>query len=71
MTDEQWKDQYQAPEGQTWVCGACGKHNHNRVDVGDESCFLNAVLCYDRQPWEAVKDDKEQRESAGVVRLYR
>lgn len=28
-----------------WVCAACGKHGPDRMDVGDVSCFLNAVLC--------------------------
>lgn len=36
---------YQAPAGQVYVCGACGRQNKNRTKVGDESCFLNAVLC--------------------------
>lgn len=51
-----WKDQYLAPEGQTWVCSACGRYNRNRADVGDESCFLNAVLCYSpTQQWRIVE----------------
>lgn len=29
-----------------WVCLACGRHNVDRYKVGDESCFLNAALCY-------------------------
>lgn len=42
-----------APEGQVWVCGACGKRSRDRygyqpIDRGwDESCFLNAVLCHE------------------------
>lgn len=36
-----------APYGQVWVCGACGKYNSNRYNVGDVSCYVNAVLCYD------------------------
>lgn len=36
-----------APAGQVWVCGACGKYNSNRYNIGDVSCFINAVLCYD------------------------
>jgi hypothetical protein len=55
-----WGDENEAPKGQIWVCAACGKSNSNRVNVGDESCFLNAVLCYDRGgilPWEAVELD--------------
>lgn len=47
-----------APEGQVWVCGACGKrarsrygfdaqHQSTAIDRGwDESCMLNAVLCF-------------------------
>lgn len=41
-----------APEGQVFVCGACGKRSHDRfgnqqLDYGwDESCMLNSVLCY-------------------------
>lgn len=44
-----------APEGQVWVCGACGKRSQDRygfqnISYGwDESCMLNAVLCY---TWE-------------------
>lgn len=48
MSAKDWKAQYEAPEGQEWVCGACGNHGKNRVDIGDEACFLNAVLCYER-----------------------
>ena len=36
-----------APVGQVWVCGACGKYSSNRYNVGDESCYMNAVLCYE------------------------
>lgn len=36
-----------APKGQIWVCGACGKYDKNRYRVGDVSCFVNSVLCYD------------------------
>jgi hypothetical protein len=39
-----------APEGQIWVCGACGKTSKDRYgdrnSSWDESCALNAVLCY-------------------------
>lgn len=34
-----------APEGATFVCGACGKHGKQRDEIGDESCFMWAVLC--------------------------
>lgn len=36
-----------APAGQVWVCRYCGKYNTNRYEVGDESCMLNAILCYE------------------------
>jgi hypothetical protein len=36
-----------APEGQTWLCGACGRHNKNKYKVGDESCYMNSVLVYE------------------------
>jgi len=39
-----------APEGQVFVCGACGKTSNDRYgdpsSGWDESCMLNAVLCY-------------------------
>lgn len=41
-----------APDGQIWVCGACGKrskdlYGEQAVNHGwDESCMLNACLCY-------------------------
>jgi len=45
-----------APDGQVWICGACGKTSptkygfdadeKNVAEAGwDESCMLNAVLC--------------------------
>lgn len=44
-------DGYDAPTGAIWVCGACGRVSKNRASVGDESCFLNAVLCHDDKPY--------------------
>jgi hypothetical protein len=44
-----FEDRCQAPEGQVWVCGACGRYSKNSLDIGDESCFLNAVLCYEEK----------------------
>lgn len=35
-----------APTGFTFVCTACGKHNRIRGLLGDESCYLNAQLCF-------------------------
>jgi uncharacterized UBP type Zn finger protein len=31
----------------TWVCCACGKHNTDRMKVGDESCYLNSMQVYE------------------------
>lgn len=54
-----------APKGQVWVCGACGKYNKNRYEVGDVSCYLNSVLCYDD---ETLKVDKGRVVSARAVK---
>lgn len=35
---------HQAPDGAVWLCGACGRTDKSRYDVGDESCYMNAVL---------------------------
>ena len=58
-----------APPEHTWVCGACGKTSRtcfgydgqggNVASPGwDESCMLNAVLCYSQKTpdgkWRAV-----------------
>jgi hypothetical protein len=43
---------HEAPEGQVYVCGACGRRSRDKygfkpIDAGwDESCAMNAVLCY-------------------------
>lgn len=66
-----------APEGQIYVCGACGRTSPTRsgydadgkkVASGswDEACFLNAVLCYQRsplsiEPWRAVEKQEPPR----------
>ncbi len=64
-----------APEGQIYVCAACGKRSRTRYgfddnnqNVGpshgwDESCMLNAVLCYEQRDlltaeWVAVDPPK-------------
>lgn len=54
-----------APEGQLYVCGACGKRSKSLYGIDDaidsdwdESCMLNAVLVYESKTlrgWEAVK----------------
>ena len=48
--NDEWLLKYQAKPGTIWVCGACGKNGPNRARIGDESCFLNAVLCVDDKP---------------------
>lgn len=30
-----------------WLCGACGKQGRTRMDVGDESCYLNSIKVYE------------------------
>jgi len=42
-----------APEGQIFVCHACGKTSPTLYDIDgaadrgwDESCMMNAILCY-------------------------
>lgn len=54
-----------APEGQVWVCGACGKYSKNRYAVGDVSCYVNSVLCYDD---ETLKKDKGRVVSARAIK---
>ncbi len=55
---KEWELKYNAPKGQIWVCGGCGKSNNCRTRIGDESCFLNAVLCWEKEKfgdvWDAV-----------------
>ena len=62
-----------APEGQIYVCAACGKTSHNRAGFDrssgrgvaerhwDESCMLHAVLCYETKnedgSWQAVPEE--------------
>ena len=41
-----------APEGQIWLCGACGRRNKNRYKVGDVSCYINSVLVYEKSIME-------------------
>jgi len=50
-----------APKGLEWVCGVCGRHEEDRTRIGDESCFLNSILCRRRLvvgpdgiEWDAV-----------------
>ena len=49
-----------APEGQIWVCAACGKRSKDKygeqpIDQGwDVSCMLNAVLVYKKPNEEGL-----------------
>lgn len=52
-----------APDGQVFVCGACGKRSKDRcgaqkIDPGwDGSCMSHAILCYEQKVgayWRAV-----------------
>lgn len=59
-SDNEWKAKYEAPSGFLWVCSACGRNGTNRADIGDESCFMNAVLCHEKRDlatgkWVAAK----------------
>lgn len=36
--------EYTAPPHHTFVCTACGKNNPDRTRVGDESCFMHAIV---------------------------
>lgn len=52
-----------APAGTIYVCGACGKLSRDKYGMQalsrgwDESCMMNAVLCY-APPELVVKDDR-------------
>jgi hypothetical protein len=71
MSDDLWA---LAPDGQVYVCGACGKTSRNQAGFErrdnprggpsvaahgwDESCMLNAILCFKKAAteteWKAV-----------------
>ena len=38
----------EAPEGQIWLCPACGRTNKNRYKMSDSSCVTAAVLVYEK-----------------------
>jgi hypothetical protein len=52
-----------APEGQIWVCAACGKTARTPNELRDTSCILHSVLCYEQNEgpmhWRAVPDEEE------------
>lgn len=61
MDDERLEDL--APQGQVWVCEACGKYAWDRYCIGDVSCYANAVLCYD----DATLKIKNKRVVKGML----
>lgn len=44
MSDTLPPREWFAPAGAVWVCIACGKWAQVRDKVGEESCFMNAIL---------------------------
>ena len=61
-----WAAEYEAPAGQVWVCGACGREGKNRARLKDSSCFSNSTLCYAEKVdgvWKAVEDADHQGEA--------
>lgn len=68
-----------APDGEVFVCACCGKQSRDlygseAISAGwDESCMLNAVLCYDRKrfdenglfSWHAVQTQTTDDRPAG------
>ncbi len=59
-----------APQGQVWVCGACGRTSTTRYGFKDSSCVSNAVLCYDRvanaRNWVAVEHTETHEQAQDV-----
>jgi hypothetical protein len=53
-----------AREGTIWMCGACGKTNKDRYQVGDESCYMHAVLVHVNS---IVRDETGRAISAEAV----
>lgn len=62
-----------APEGQVWVCTACGKRSKDifgkeKIDRGwDESCMLHALLCYEDK-LVIIDGRVQQVQKGGVVK---
>lgn len=60
-----------APDGQLFICGACGRFSKNLYGVEgsswDESCMMNAVLCYENS---VELDDSGRLKNAKAVEGY-
>jgi hypothetical protein len=54
----------EAPEGTTWLCGACGREGKNRDELGDTSCRTWAVLVYESS---IMRDETGRAISAEAV----
>jgi len=54
-----------APEGQTWLCGACGHTAKNPYDFFD-ACFMNLVLVTEA----SIERDEKGRVIAAEAAYY-
>lgn len=36
-----------APDGQVWMCAACGRQNKRQYAMSDSTCITHAVLVYE------------------------
>jgi len=69
--DPRYHNNYVAPGGQVWRCGACGSLSRDRYGLQkislewDESCMMHAVLCY-YPPDEVVIDEQPRQRYRAV-----
>jgi len=53
LDERRFMSNHEAPQGQIYICGACGKRSRdvygsNKIDRGwDASCMMNSVLVYE------------------------
>jgi hypothetical protein len=63
-----------APDGQVFVCMACGKmskdrYGMQRISSGwDESCMLNAILCYRNKLVMQTANSVRSIDEGGIVK---
>lgn len=51
------------PEGETLVCGACGRTGQTLNSLKDTSCIMWAIRCFaGGPPWKAVTGEKAYSE---------
>lgn len=64
---------WEAPEGEIWVCVACGKTSKNRIDGiskgWDESCFLNSILVKEDMCIFSKKDKTRVVKTCWTIKL--